>query len=75
MDSLVISAYADASFAGNRDFTSQPGMVIFLSDASGACNLIHFGSYKDKRVTQAILGGEVHAFSTAFDFVLFCNTI
>eukprot|EP00171_Calliarthron_tuberculosum_P003208 IDg3208t1 len=47
---------------------SQLGMAIFLSDASGACNLIHFGSYKDKRVTRAILAGEIHAFSTTFDF-------
>lgn len=65
---LTISAYPDASFAGNTDFTSQLGMVIFLSDESGKCNIQHYGSYKDKRGTKAVLAGEIHAFGTAVAF-------
>ena len=63
-----MAAYADASFAGNKYFTSQLGMVIFLADSTGVCNLIHYGSYKEKRVTKSILAREIHAFGTAFDF-------
>lgn len=41
-------------------------MAIF--DANNNCNLVHFDSYKDKRVTGEVLFGYIHAFSTAFDF-------
>lgn len=44
IDSLTISTYADASFAGNKDLTLQLGMVVFLSARYRNCNLIHYGS-------------------------------
>jgi Reverse transcriptase (RNA-dependent DNA polymerase) len=69
---LSLSAYADASFATNVDKSSQLGFALFLTDGSGNCNLIRYRSYKARRVTRSILGGEVHAFADAFDeaFVL-----
>jgi hypothetical protein len=30
-------------------------------------NVLHFASYKSRRVTRSVLGGEVHAFADAFD--------
>lgn len=43
-------------------------MEIFLADANDNWNFVHFGSYKGKRITRAIIAGEIYAFSTAFDF-------
>lgn len=43
-------------------------MAIFLTDASRNCNLSQFESYTDRRVWKALLAGEIHAFSAAFDF-------
>lgn len=63
----TISSYAEACFAGNTDFMSQLRMVIFLSDESVSCRLLHYGLYKDTRVTKAVLAGGIHAFGTAFD--------
>lgn len=66
---LKLSGYADAYFENNAYFSSQLGMVIYLSDGKERCNVIHYGSHKDKLVTTAILAGETYAFGTASDFL------
>ena len=64
---LRITAYSDASFANNTDLSSQLGYIIFLSDASQRCNVVAYRSYKSRRKTRSVLGGEVLAFADAFD--------
>ena len=64
---MRITAYSDASFANNNDLSSQLGYILFLSDSSGRCNVLSYRSYKSRRVTRSILGGEVLAFADAFD--------
>jgi hypothetical protein len=62
-----IVAYSDASFANSADLSSQLGFATFLSDASRKCNVINYRSYKSRRVTRSVLGGEILAFADAFD--------
>jgi hypothetical protein len=68
LETLRIVAYSDASFANNDDLTSQLGFIVFLTDGTGRCNLVHASSHKCRRVTRLILGGEVLAFADAFDY-------
>ncbi len=69
-ESLVICVYADASFAGNVDHSSQIGMAIVLKDNDDNAALIHYGSWKCRRVTRSVLAAEVHAFTDCMDYVL-----
>ena len=39
-----------------------------LADATDACNIIHYTSYKSRRVFRSVLAGELHAFVDAFDY-------
>ena len=66
-ESLHVVAFADSSFANNLDLTSQLGIMILLTDSSGSANVLHFNSYKSKRVVRSVLGGETYAFADAFD--------
>lgn len=66
-NSLKIVGFSDASFAGNRDFSSQLGYLIFLSDDSGSVCPVVFKSYKARRVTRSVMGAELIAFSDMFD--------
>jgi hypothetical protein len=38
-----------------------------LADGTDACNVIHYTSYKSRRVVRCVLAGELHAFVDAFD--------
>ena len=60
-------AFADSSFAKKLDLSSQLGVMIVLSDSSGRANLMHYNSYKSKRVVRSVRGGEMYAFDDAFD--------
>ena len=66
--SLHLRVYADASFANNNDLTSQLGYIILLADKFGKCNILHYASYKSRRVTRSVLGAEIYAFADAFDY-------
>ena len=43
-DNLQLVAFADSSFANNKDLSSQIGFVITLADANGNANIIHWSS-------------------------------
>lgn len=45
-DTLQLRAYADASFAGNADLSSQVGYVILLCDESGRAHVLSYSSRK-----------------------------
>jgi hypothetical protein len=68
VNTLRIVAFSDSSYANNKDQTSQLGYLVVLADASDACNIVHYTSYKSRRVVRSVLAGELHAFIDAFDF-------
>jgi hypothetical protein len=39
-----------------------------LSDATDAYNVIHYTSYKPRRVVRSVLAGEIHAFVDELDY-------
>jgi hypothetical protein len=65
-ESLRLRVYADASFASNRDETSQLGFLTFLADKHDQCQQMAWASYKLKRVTRSVLGAETMALADAF---------
>lgn len=66
-DILRIQCYSDASWANNEDGSSQIGYIIFLTDASGACQPITWSSHKSRRKIRSTLGRETMALADAFD--------
>jgi hypothetical protein len=59
--------FADASFAGNKDLSSQIGYLIVLADEKNNANIVHWSSTKCKRVTRSVLASELYALAHAFD--------
>jgi hypothetical protein len=39
-----------------------------LADETDACNIVHYTSYKSRRVVGSVIAGELHAFVDAFDY-------
>ena len=66
--SLVVRGYADAGFATEEDHSSQLVMVVLLCDDHGNASIIHYSSWKCKRVTRSILAAEVYALTACFDY-------
>ena len=56
MNTIWIQVYSDASFATNKDLSSQIGYIIFLADDFGKCQPIAWSSHKARRVTRSVLG-------------------
>lgn len=65
--SLRIIVFADASFATNRDLSSQLGFVTTLADKQNKANIIHYHSVKARRVTRSVLAAELFACVNSFD--------
>ena len=55
LGSVKIVGYSDASFAGNKDFSSQPGMVALLVEKHNKACVVHYASWKCRRVTRSVL--------------------
>lgn len=68
MESLKIKVFSDSSFANAEEKRSQLGFVVLLCDDSGRANVLHYASYKSKRVVRSTMGGEVFAFADGFDY-------
>jgi hypothetical protein len=66
-NSLQLLVFTDASFANNKDFSSQIGYVLALADATGTANIVHWSSTKCKRVTRSVLASELYAMAHGFD--------
>ena len=71
--SLKMEVYADASFANKKDQTTQVVHLVVLTDASNKCNIMHYASYKSRRVVRSVLGGELYAYADAFDYAYTLN--
>lgn len=67
LPSTRLVAFADSSFANNKDYSSQIGFVVAMVDKDGNANTIHWQSIKCKRVTRSVLASELYAFALAFD--------
>ena len=67
LSSIQLVVFTDASFAGNRDFSSQIGFVTILMDNNNNDNIIHWSSIKCKRVTRSVLASELYAMAYGFD--------
>jgi hypothetical protein len=67
METAKLMVFADASFAGNRDLSSQMGYVIVIVDTGNNANVLHWSSTKCKRVTRSVLAAELYALVNAFD--------
>jgi len=66
-NSLQLIVFTDASFANNKDLSSQIGYVIVLVDAANSANVIHWSSTKCKRVTRSVLASKLYAMTAGFD--------
>ncbi len=64
---MCIAVFVDASFASNIDFSSKLGFLIALVDGSGNANIIHYASFKSKRVTRSVLAAELYAMVHGYD--------
>jgi hypothetical protein len=64
---LQLIIFTDASFANNKDLSSQIGYVIVLADATKKANIIHWSSVKCKRVTRSVLASELYGITHGFD--------
>lgn len=67
LDSLKIVVFADASFANNKDYSSQIGYVIVMMDKHNNANTIHWSSIKCKRITRSVLASELYGLVQGFD--------
>ena len=65
--SLNLIIFTDASFANNKDLSSQIGFVIILTDQNQTTNIIHWSLIKCKRVTRSVLASELYALAHGFD--------
>lgn len=68
MSSAAIRVYTDASFAQNRDLSSQLGWCVYLVDKNGQCNLIHWCSRKCRRVVKSAFAAELFALIQGHDY-------
>ena len=66
-ESLRLIVFTDASFANNKDLSSQIGYVLVLADGTGHANIIHWSSTKCKRVTRSVLASELYGMAHGFD--------
>lgn len=67
LESLHVRAYSDASFATCSDSKSQRGYIILLCDKNNS-SILHFTSYKSRKIVRSVLGSETYAFADAYDF-------
>src|SRR6266496_3833994 len=65
--SLNLIVFTDASFANNKDLSSQIGFIIVLIDRNRTVNIIHWSLIKCKRVTRSVLASELYALAYRFD--------
>ncbi len=67
---ISIRGYADAGFGSNEDLTSQLSTVIVLTDNDNNAIIIHYVSWKSRRVVRSPLAAEVYALSACHDYCM-----
>jgi hypothetical protein len=71
---LRLLVFIDASFANNKDLSSQIGYVTVLADAANRVNIVHWSSVKCKRVTRSVLASELYGAAHGFDISVAIKT-
>ena len=73
--------FVDASFANNKDFSSQLGYEIIIANESTGendftihGNLIHWSSTKSKRITRSVLASEIYGMVGGVDMAISIGT-
>jgi hypothetical protein len=66
-NTLRLLVFTDASFANNKDLSSQIGYVLALADENNNANVLHWSSIKCKRVTRSVLASELYGMAHGFD--------
>lgn len=67
LKSLFILTYTDSSFQNNHDYSSQLGFMISLADKLKNCCIIHYSSYRSKRVARSSMAAASLAFADGFE--------
>ena len=67
INTLQLLIFTDASFANNKDLSSQIGYVIVLADAIKKANIVYWNLVKCKRVTQSVLAFELYGMAHSFN--------
>ena len=67
INSLSLLVFTDASFANNKDLSSQIGFIIVLMDRNQSANILHWSSIKCKRVTRSVLASKLYGLAHGFD--------
>ncbi len=73
-ESLHVRAYTDASFSTNSNHSSQLAYILLLADKLDNACVLHYASYKSRRLARSVLGAGTYAFSDAFDFAYCAKT-
>ncbi len=68
MSSLTLREYSEAGFANNPELKSQLGIVVVLVDKFENAALIHYASWKTRRVVRSVLAAELFASVASHDF-------
>ncbi len=68
LDTFQVVAYSNPSFATNLCHISQLGYIIMLCDKDENAWLLHYASYKSRRVAGSALRADTYAFADAYDF-------
>ncbi|RFU27594.1 hypothetical protein B7463_g8735, partial [Scytalidium lignicola] len=66
-ETLQLLVFTDASFANNKDLSSQIGYIVALADRKGNVNTLHWTSVKCKRVIRSVLASELYGMAYGFD--------
>jgi hypothetical protein len=67
INTLRLLVFTDASFANNKDFSSQIGYILVLADITNKANIVHWSSIKCKRITRSVLASKLYIMAHGFD--------
>lgn len=67
MNVVYLAVFADASFACDKDMSSQLEYVALLVDDNGIANVVHCASHKSRRVVRSELPVEHFALIKEFE--------
>ena len=59
--------FTDTSFANNKDFSSQIGYIIVLTDIKLNGNIVYWSLIKCKYITRSVLVSELYSMAHGFD--------
>lgn len=62
-----IAVFSDACFAYDVDISSQLGYVIAIAYAESNASILHYTSFRNKRITRSVFAAEIFAIATALD--------